>query len=198
MKKIMLLLAGVCTSFLLVAQEKKYVSASLFTTQNAMPFGKFTGLFSEPLHPGLSAGYGTDFVNRKKSQWFVEINLSLFYHRFVQMGIPVNVKLGYRKIINNKITPEIYLGGGYLHSIPAVAKLKLDGNGEYVKNKHLGRAQADAVFGFSLGYKLNEKSSLPASIIAGYQQMVQFPFVKSYVPLLPYNSFMIGVRKSIK
>src|SRR5205823_12476782 len=96
------------------------------------------------------------------------------------------------------LASAVIIGAGYLHSIPATDKLKLNKNGDYENNKGIGRIQAMASFGLRVSFLINPKASRPFSIFSEYQQMVQMPFVKSYVPLLPYNCFMIGMSRSLK
>ena len=156
------------------AQKQKYFSAAFFTTQNAYPFGRFVGLFKETIHPGLEIGY----------------------HRFVQHGLPLYLNFGYRYKFNSRLTAETSIGAGYMHSIPATAKLKLNQEGEYENNKGIGRIQAMATYGLGFSYVLNPAATKTIRVFTCYQQRLQFPFVKSYVPLLPYNSFMIGLIKS--
>ena len=188
-----LLLIGLAAS-----SQKKYVNLAAFTTQTAMPFGKFAGLFTDQFHPGIEAGYGINMAAREKHDWFLEFKIACFYHRFVQTGIPLYANFGYRYKFNKNLAAETSIGAGYMHSIPATAKLKLNNDGVYVNNKGVGRMQAMATFGVGLGYTFNPSAKKPLSVFTTYQQRIQMPFVRSYVPLLPYNSFMVGVKKVIK
>lgn len=192
---ITILLVGI--SFFVLAQKEKYISAGVYNTQTAMPFGKFAGLFTEILHPGFEFGYGKILSQKQNHEWFGELKLSYFYHRFAQHGIPIYINGGYRHKLVNRLSVESSLGLGYMHSIPATGKYKLNSDGEYENNKGIGRMQATVSFGIGLNYSLtSEPNSL--RIFTIYQQRVQMPFVKSYVPLLPYNSFMVGVSKPVK
>lgn len=195
--KNMVILAGLLVSFnLMPAQSvsKKYISLGIYNTQNEFPFGKLTGLFSEVFHPGIEAGIGKNFSIKKKHDWFLELRASYFYHRFVQHGIPVYANLGYRYKFSNRFSAETSLGLGYMHSIPATGKFKLV-NGEYVNNKGVGRMQGMVNYALGLNYTLHpsDKKNITAFIL--YQQRLQLPFINSYVSLLPYNSFQIGVKK---
>ena len=183
---------------LAAVSQKKYFSLAAFNTQTAMPFGKFLGMFTDQFHPGIEAGYGINISVKEKHDWFTEFKIACFYHRFVQTGIPLYADFGYRYKFNDKFFAEASIGAGYMHSIPATAKLKLKDDGVYVNNKGIGRVQAMATFGLGFGYSFNPSAKKPASVFATYQQRIQMPFVKSYVPMLPYNSFMIGIKKSIK
>ena len=128
------------------AQEQKYFSAAIFTTQNAYPFGKFPGLFKEIIHPGIEIGYGKILKPKEKHEWFGEVKMGYFYHRFVQHGLPLYLNFGYRYKFNSRLTAETSIGAGYMHSIPATAKLKLNEEGEYENNKGIGRMQAMATY----------------------------------------------------
>jgi hypothetical protein len=183
---------------LTASSQKTYFSLAAFTTQAAKPFGKFAGLFTDQFHPGIEAGYGIDMSAKEKHDWFAEFKIACFYHRFVQTGIPLYANLCYRYKFSNRFSAETSLGAGYMHSVPATAKLKLNDDGVYVNNKGVGRMQAIATVGLSFDYVIDPSSKKPLSVFTTYQQRVQMPFVKSYVPLLPYNSFMIGIKKSIE
>ncbi|HET9744604.1 MAG TPA: hypothetical protein VFP97_02760 [Chitinophagaceae bacterium] len=183
---------------LLNAQNKNYVAVSVYNTQSAMPFGKLAGLFSDQFHPGVEGTYGRNISTGKNHEWFSELRVSYFFHRYVQHAIPLYFNLGYRYKVNNKFSAETSVGAGYMHSIPATAKLKLNENGEYKNNKGIGRAQAMATFSLGMAYSPKPTADKPFIVFVNYHQRVQAPFIKSYVPLLPYTSFMIGVRKPIK
>ncbi len=198
MKHFLITVALLITLISVNAQKKEYLRLSVYNTQNAMPFGKFSGLFREILHPGIEFGYGRIFSKKEKHEWFGEVKLSYFYHRYVQHGIPVYVNFGYRHQIVQRLFADASLGLGYMHSIPATGKYKLNSEGEYENNKGVGRMQATASFGIGLNYVLTPASARPVKVFAIYQQRLQMPFVKSYVPLLPYNIFMIGASRPIK
>jgi hypothetical protein len=201
MKRILILL--VASNFLITVNAQKesnnkYLSLALFNTENAKPFGMFTELIDGTYHPGIEAGYGNNFSIQEHHEWFVELKLAYFYHRYVQHGIPLYLNFGYRYRFNDHLSAETSIGAGYMQSIPATAKLRLNDDGEYVKNKGVGRAQAIATFSLGLGYTPNPFSSHPIRIFTAWQQRAQMPFVKSYVPVLPYNSFMMGVSRTLK
>lgn len=197
MKQLLLTIVSLSIIITLSGQNKNYVAMSVYNTQAAMPFGKLAGLFTGQLHPGIEGIYGKNISSGKKHDWLLELRVSYFFHRYVQHAIPVYLNFGYRYKFNDKFSAETALGAGYLHSIPATAKLKLNENGGYENNKGVGRAQAIATYSLGLAYTANPTDAKPLTFFATYQQRIQAPFVKSYVPLLPYTSFMIGVRKPI-
>ncbi|MBK8312113.1 MAG: hypothetical protein IPL04_15600 [Chitinophagaceae bacterium] len=196
MRHLLITLVILASVIIASAQRQTYVSAAFFTTQNAIPFEKFSGLLKETIHPGLEIGYGRILKPKEKHEWFGEVKMGYFYHRFVQHGLPLYLNFGYRYKFNSRLTAETSIGAGYMHSIPATAKLKLNEEGEYENNKGIGRMQAMATYAIGFSYVLNHTAAKTIRVFTSYQQRLQFPFVKSYVPLLPYNSFMIGLIKS--
>ncbi len=169
-----------------------HFSIALTTLHTNLPFGSFSNLFIKDFHPGFEIGTGFNWKTKPKHDWFQEFKLAYFYHRFVQHGIPLYTDIGYRYKFSRAISAQISCGTGYMQSIPATAKLKLGANGEYKKNKSIGRSQAIAVVSFSIGYTIHSSEKNAPRVFATYQQFLQAPFVKTYVPILPYNSLLIG------
>ena len=174
------------------AQRNKQVSIAFLNTGSAYPFSQFKKLVTSIEHPGVEIGYGFNWKTKIRHDWFQEIKLAYFYHRFVQHGIPLYTDVGYRYKFSHAISAQVSLGAGYMQSIPATAKLKLDANGEYKKNKVIGRAQAIAVVNFSIRYSIHSSLKNAPQVFVTYQQFLQTPFVKAYVPILPYNSLLVG------
>ncbi|MBX9783135.1 MAG: hypothetical protein K2X48_07565 [Chitinophagaceae bacterium] len=179
------------------AQKFTSQQFAVSTSQSALPFNRFAGLFREIVHPGLEYGLSKDFKKLKNYDWFWDVRAGIFHHRFVQTGIPLYSSTGFRYKYLKRWESALALGAGYLHSIPATEKYKLNDVGDYENNKGIGRVQGTFSFEISTGYHLKPKSAQNIKLFVTYQQRFQLPFVKSYVPLLPYNSFFIGISKPI-
>ena len=200
MKLFLILLIAFLFALSATAQKHKFdrFSIAVMNVQTALPFGKFSGLLYKDLHPGFEAGIGFNWKTKPKHDWYQEFKVGYFFHRFVQHGIPVYTNFGYRYKASSKLSFQTSLGAGYMQSIPATSKFKLDQNGDYKNDIGIGRSQAMAIFSLGTSYTFNSSSAKPIRLFASYQQRLQMPFVKSYVPFLPYNSFMIGFIKPIK
>jgi hypothetical protein len=85
-----------------------------------------------------------------------------------------------------------------MHSITAAAVLKRNDQGEYDNAKGIGRAQAIVNFAIGANYQIALQSNNPITLSLQYQQRIQTPFVRSYVPLLPYNSLQIGISLPVQ
>lgn len=180
-------------SAVLPAQNKDQLSIALTDNASAYPFSTFAGYFHAPIHPGIELGWSRNFREKKKHDWFRDVKLGYFYHRFVQHGIPLYVNYGYRYKFSKRFNADAALGAGYFHSIAAVEVLKLDDAGNYKNAKGIGRPQAMAALTIGTGYIFQINKDQPVKLFLQYQARIQTPFVKSYVPILPYNQAAIGV-----
>ncbi|HSN59709.1 MAG TPA: hypothetical protein VLR49_02150 [Ferruginibacter sp.] len=169
----------------------EHVNVAFTTLHTAFPFSSFSKLFTEDLHPGLEVGTGFNWKTKTKHDWLQTFQFGYSYHRFVQHSLALYTETGYRYKFYKTFAAEAKLGAGYLHAIPNGKIFKLNDDGEYKKKTNLGRPQLMA--GFSLG--VNKKVTASGlAIFIQYQQRLQFPFIKSYVPLLPSNMLMAGVK----
>ena len=197
--KIFLALVLSCCATVSFAQKRRYqhVSIAVNNNQTAVPFGKFVGLFAGPYHPGVELGYGFNWSTKPRHDWFQRVNVGYFHHRFAQHGFPLYTQIGYRFKFDHYFHFESAIGGGYFHSIPATAQFKLNDTGEYTNGKGIGRPQAMLQFELRASGNITPPASKPIRLFLAYKQRLQMPFVKSYVPLLPYNVFEIGVTKQL-
>lgn len=184
-------------SFPACAQRQPELIIAVTNNNTAFPFSKFSALFKTPFHPGVEVGYGFNWKTAPKHDWFQTLKAGYFYHRFAQHAIPVYTQAGYRYKFGEHLRLSAALGAGYLHSIPATAVLKRTADGNYENGKGIGRSQALANLTFGLHYAWLWHRQKPVAAFFAYQQQLQAPFVKSYVPLLPYNNLALGVSISL-
>lgn len=165
-------------------------------TGNAITAFPITGapqLLYSNYHPYTTFSGSLVWKEKNKHSWEQSFNLGYMYHRFVQHSIPVFTEIIYSNKLSNSFNLRVHLGGGYLHSIPAVDRFELNSQGEYEKIKNLGRAQGMFKLSFSGAFHLNELYVLTLN----YGVLGQTPFVRSYVPLLPYNTLQLGLHKKL-
>lgn len=190
-------------TFLLVtlylqAQNKNHYSIAFTNNSSSYPFNTLSGFFKTPFHPGIELSWSRNIKEKKKHDWFRDVKLGYFYHRFVQHGIPIYLNYGYRYKYSKQFYSQISLGGGYFHSIPATEVLKLNDNGDYKNAKGIGRPQAMFALNIGTGYVFKLTNQQPLNLFLEYQARIQTPFVKSYVPILPYNQLAIGTSITIQ
>lgn len=194
MFKTVLFIALISVSYLGMAQRKlSTISVEAGNAITALPFLGAPQLFYSNYHPYITVGTALVWTEKGKHAWEQTFNLGYIYHRFVQHSIPIFTETIYRLNTGKNFALRAHLGVGYLHSIPGTDRFELNDDGEYEKIKNLGRAQGMGKISFSGLYRVNSSYSLSLN----YGVIMQGPFVKSYVPLLPYNTIQLGVHKSI-
>lgn len=180
------------------AQRNKQMSVAFMNAATANPFSQFGSLVTDIQHPGVEFAYSFNWKTKTKHDWYQEIKLAYFYHRFVQHAIPLYTDFGYRYKFSQKWTAQTAIGAGYMHSIPATAQLKLQSNGEYKNSKGIGRMQALGAFNIGVAHIFNPSATKPVTLFITYQQMLQMPFINAYVPLLPYTNLLLGISIPLK
>jgi len=164
---------------------------NIFTNQYYFPFLGIKNIVTSKYHPGLSFGYMRDIKVKKKTTLYGDALVGIYYHRFIQTGVQIYGNLGYRVNLPHKFFLAGEFGLGYLHSIKLQTTLKADANGNYTKALNLGRPQLMTGIGIKVGKEVLI-SKQKGRLFLNYQPWFQLPFIKSYVPLLPNNSFHIG------
>lgn len=178
--------------------RERAVSFAITNQHSAYPFAAFARLFSKEFHPGIEAGYSFNWKTAPKHDWYQTIRAGYFYHRFVQHAIPLYTQLGYRYKLQQRFGFSAALGAGYLHSVPATAVLKRNDDGMYENAKGIGRGQALLNFTLGAHYQLTQNGKNDPAVFIEYGQEIQTPFIRSYVPLLPYNHLAVGVSVPLK
>jgi hypothetical protein len=177
--------------------KPKVYTVGLSSNATATPFGKFAGLLSGPLHPGIDFGAEVTWRKGARFSLFQSGHAGYFYHRFVQHGILLYTQPGLRYGLPKSFYAEVALMAGYQHSIPATGVYKRNDQGEYEGGKGIGRPQGMFGLSLGLGWIARPAAKAPLRMFIRYKQRLQTPFVRSYVPLLPYNVLEIGIGKSI-
>jgi len=191
MKRALLLLVLLITVSSLKADD---VYFKIGNNHSALPFSRFGKLFYKDIH--LSYELGKSYILKKKNekyQWFQTANVGYFKHRFVQSGFLFYSENGYERAITRALGVNAKVGAGYYHMFTAPDIIEQNSQGVYEKKRDWGRPQA--IFSFSLGLtqSIIPSVSTAPKISLEYQIRMQTPFVKSYVPLLPYNILKLGV-----
>ena len=180
-------------------KEKKHkpdhISIAFTTMHTTFPFGSFSALFTKEFHPGFEIATGFNWKTKKKHDWFQTFDVGYSYHRFVQHSFVLYSEFGYRYKFLKTFSAAAKLGAGYLHAIPVGKIFELKEDGTYKKKANLGRPQAMAGFSMDIAKKISASGLV---LFLEYQQRLQLPFIKSYVPLLPSNMLMAGVKIPVK
>lgn len=172
------------------ATPKRPLVISCFNAGTQMPGSGVLGVFSVPVHPGITVG--TEFYYRQPgaNTFFQTARLGVLHHRLSQTAVQLYTEAGYRRRIVDGLGAELRLGGGYLHSFSDVEIFRIE-NGSYNRQTNWGRPQAMAGAAFGLSYAWSENQAY--RVFLDYQFYLQLPFVKNYVPLLPNSALHVGM-----
>ncbi len=170
---------------------------TLFNNQTYIPFLGMGNIVNSKWHPGIATGLVFDGKERKRYMSFTTVNVGFFHHRFIQAGLQIYGSRGIDYRINEKFSIVGTAGAGYLHSVTLHKTFVADENGNYTVSGRLGRPQAMIALSGGLGYNFRF-GSRSAQCQLTYQPWMQFPFIKSYVPLLPNNALQFAVRYNLK
>ena len=201
MKNAIVLLPLLAAGLILDAQtsrpgREKSFKILISNSHAAKPFGSFLSLFYRDFHPGVDLGYESVIKNGIKSQWFLEGRLGYMFHQWVQHNIALYGDLGYRYAPFPGWSAEMKLGIGYQLSISNSNLFRITESEGLKKKKNYGRSQLIGNLGFGIGKKIHPKSDF--RVFLEYKQQIQTPFINEYVPILPYNSMLIGVAIPLK
>ncbi len=160
---------------------------------SALPFSRFSKLLYKDFHPVYEIGKSYTLNKSEKMEWFQTANIGYFRHKFVQTNLLFYSENGYSRKVTNSLYANAKLGLGYIHAFTAPDIIKQNADGTYEVKSDYGRPQV--MFGLSLGftYSLVKSVDNAPKLCVDYQTRMQTPYVKSYVPLLPYNVLKVGL-----
>ncbi len=174
------------------------VSLAYQSHQTATPFTRLAGLIQQPVHSGVVAGtafpFNTDTIHRLRQT----AKLGYLYHSHNQKAVQLYSELAYQFHFADHWSGLARLGLGYMHSFPDVGTFTLNGNGRYEATATTGRPQAMLTSSLGVQYHWKRQSTDWLRLRLTYQPWLQYPFVKEYVPLLPYSALSLSIEKSIQ
>ena len=183
----------ICTSICFSVKAQKRVfdhySIAVSTMHTNFPFRSFSSLFTKEYHPGFEISSGFTWKEKPKHDYYQEIQFGYSYHRWVQHSVTLYTSAGYRYKFPKVFTSDISIGAGYLHAIADSRLFKLQNDGTYQKKFNWGRSQVMGALSIGIGKSFSSGKTM----FLKYQQRLQTPFIRSYVPVLPANVIQLGI-----
>lgn len=174
--------------------KEGYWRFAISNSHTAKPLASFLSLAHKEFHPGFEISRGKILKEVKKHQWLGELTASYLYHRWVQQNLGVSANVGYRRLLGENWGAIAKLGAGYQLSKPAGKVYAITDNGLKEKG-HILRSQVIAAISVGIDRTINDRGW---KLFMDYQQKIQAPFIKEYVPLLPYNTLLLGASIPIR
>ena len=164
----------------------------------SFPVTTYPQLFYSQFHPGMDIFKSWKWNKSLKNQVWYSGNIGGYYHRFIQTAIRIYPSVEYERIFGKSFSANIGLGAGYSLAFENMETFDLQDDGTYKQIKFVARSQYLVQFGFGCSYSLKKEDREGMRISLRFKTFIQGPFVSGYVPMLPVNSFMIGVSVPIK
>jgi hypothetical protein len=192
MKKNLLLIVTAAIITLSAKAQKKPVPVTIavFNEATAVPFTK---LITTPVHPGVQAGTGFFYNQRKHSQLFQSFNLGYIFHSKLYHGFFVNTELGYDYKFNFGLNIKTSVGIGYMHSFRTQKEYQFK-NGSYESRPDKGSGRATVSLGTGLGYRLQKKNNYSPEIFMMYQGWAEYPYSPGFIPVMTHTNLQLGTK----
>ncbi len=175
--------------------QNRFFGIGISNQVNGIPVAGIPLLFKSLPHPGIDVELAQQVNQSKKHQIWLSGESSVFYHRYFQTAIKVNASCQYQYSISNRWNTHFGINGGYLHSFYQYEVFELTNNGIYESTSHIkSRPQFNAGIAFGFTYGLNKDQPDKVRLVLNYKTFVQGLFAGSYIPIVPYNSFSLGLR----
>jgi hypothetical protein len=174
--------------------QKTIIGIRLSNNITGLPVSTYPSLFYSNFHPGIDFSLKHRINENEKHQWSLSGNVGLFYHHFIQTGIKIYPSIDYALAFNSKWKLNASVDLGYLLAINNVAVLELKDDGNYESNALL-KSRSQFMLGWRIGASYTPSGEADGtSYSLAFGTFLQGPYVSGYVPLLPYNSFALGIE----
>lgn len=178
-------------------QEKRAVPVLISVSNNATQFpGKgFLGIFTVPVHPGLSIGTQISLKDWEKSSLLETFRIGGYYHKYSQLAFQLYSELIYQYRFGAfSIEPQFL--AGYMMAFSDLQTFKLNGE-MYKEESFTGKSRFTTGVGFGIAYTFREQKEDPVKVNLVYMTNLQMPFVKNYAPVLIVTTLQAGVMFNI-
>ena len=179
--------------------QEKYLGAAISNNSPSLPVTGIGNVFQGSFHPGIDVNYSKKFNKKEVNQWLYKVNAGLIWHKYVQTLFTVSGMAVYRNNHFKSLNFDAGLGAGYGAAFEGGAVLELNKNGVYeTRSKFSPRSQFIILLQAGFIYKLKKDNAQSMAITLHAKTIIQGPFVKGYVPLLPINAIELGVLIPLK
>lgn len=166
------------------------VTVSVFNESTAIPFTKF---ITTPVHPGVQAGSGFSYRERKHTHLFQTINIGYFFHTKLNYVFFINTELAYDYKFHFGLNIKTSIGIGYLHSFTTQKEYQFQ-NGSYKSGRDKGNSLAMLSLGTGLGYRLQKSNLYSPEIFMMYQSWAEYPYSPGFIPVMTHTNLQLGTK----
>ncbi len=180
-----LILVSLLFSLSSYGQKIEQISISGISEAIGLPFTNYS-----PIHPGLEFSSTIKKVDRPRSNRYLNAKAGFFYHQKLEAAIYLGGEFQYSyKIINQKLSVDLPLGLGYLHSFYPGELYEQNEIGDFEVVNQFGRSHLYLNLGLGLTY-LHDGRVEP---FIRQELLIETPFANG-LPLIPHSLVKIGVQ----
>lgn len=167
------------------SQRLQQLSISLQSEAIGLPFTNYS-----PIHPGIEVSGTLHQHDKEKSLRYLRAKAGFFYHQRLETAIYLGGEYQYsQKLLNQKLSLDIPVGLGYLHSFYPGELYVQNEAGDFENIDQLGRSHLYVSLGIGLTY-------LGSSTIQPFirqELLLETPFANG-IPVIPHSLLKIGVQ----
>lgn len=191
MKRYLLFFCAALLTLITKAQNHPIpITVSVFNEATVIPFTRF---ITTPVHPGVQAGSGFSYRERKHTHLFQTINIGYIFHSKLYHGFFINTELAYDYKFNFGLNIKTSLGIGYLHSFTTQKEYQFE-NGSYKSGRDKGNSRAMLSLGTGLGYRLQKSNLHSPEIFMIYQSWAEYPYSPGFIPVMTHTNLQLGTK----
>jgi len=182
-----------------VSAQNKYLGAAISSNAPSLPVTGIGNVFQGSFHPGIDVNYSKKFNKKEMNQWLYKVNAGLIWQKYVQTLFTVSGMAVYRNNHFKRLNFDAGIGAGYGAAFEGGAVLELNNDGVYeTRSKFSPRSQFVILLQAGIIYKLKKDNAQSIAITLHAKTIIQGPFVRGYVPLLPINAIELGILIPLK
>jgi protein-S-isoprenylcysteine O-methyltransferase Ste14 len=179
------------TQLTVVGQIKSVpLNISLFNEATAVPYTRF---LTTPIHPGIQVGTEFTYKTKGAGRLFQTVNLSYFYHNYLNQGIGLTTELGYEYRLIFGLALEGLLGIGYLHTF-ATSEEFVFKDGQYEKKTDTGNSRLYPTISLDIGYYFRHADKTSPKVFLRYQSWAEYPYSPGFIPLMTHINLHLGIK----
>jgi len=167
------------------SQSLHQLSIAVQSEAIGLPFTNYS-----PIHPGIE--FGAMFIKKEKDKniQYFNAKAGFFYHQKLETAIYLGGEYQYsQKLFKQKVSIDIPVGLGYLHSFYPGEIYEQNTAGDFEKINQIGRSHLYINLGIGLR-DLNEGKIQP---FLRQELLLETPFANG-IPAIPHSLLKVGVQ----
>ncbi len=199
-KKLFRPLLSLMALFLFLVPSYAQLSSFGFSLSNnitGLPVLTYPKLFTSQFHPGIDLTYSRKLNRSDKNKFYLNANIGGYHHEFVQTLVRIYPDISFQRKISEKLDFKFGLGAGYGLSFEGDRAFIQNEDGTY-SSKSLKSARSQYLITAKFGLEILISAESKQKLFFQFASVLQGTYVKSYVPILPVNSFHIGYLFPLK